>query len=300
MKNYYDIEGDGGSNVIEQVEAQKRSLAESLGEVQNVVAIGSGKGGVGKSTMTMQLACALVELGYSVSILDADLNGPCQARLGGLESRILIPGQNGAKVPTTRRGIGVVSMGTLIPEPFAVDFESLAPGSTHTWRATKEFAILNELLAGMDWGKLDFLLVDLPPGSERIVQYAELLGPEALFVLVSIPSDVARGVVARSVEALKRMPNPILGYIENMDGYFCRDCDRVKPLFPVTTPIDLGLNRLGSLPFDPQLASLCDRGGSLSDTPTLPSLELMTQCTAELCRRVDEVQQGLQSNEERR
>ena len=289
MKGYYDILGDGGSNVLEQVDAQQKRMAQSLSEVRNVLAIGSGKGGVGKSTMTMQLACALREQGYAVSILDADLNGPCQARLGGLRNTILVPGASGASVPTTESGIGVVSMGTLIPEPRAVEFESVATGSSHTWRATKEFTILRELLEGMDWGKLDYLLVDLPPGVERIVQHAELLGPTAMFILVTIPSDMSRGVVARSIEALKQTPNHILGYIENMNGYFCPDCQRVKPLYPVQSSIKFELPRLGTLPFDPALAAHCDRGFSLADLPTLPSWHLVQRTAQEICERAAEL-----------
>ena len=285
MKGYYDIVGDGGSDVLGQVEAQQQNLARSLSEVRNVLAIGSGKGGVGKSTMTMQLACALRAQGCAVSILDADLNGPCQARLGGLGNEILMPGTSGAQVPTTKSGIGVVSMGTLIPEPRPVEFESVATGSSHTWRATKEFTILRELLAGMDWGKLDYLLVDLPPGVERIVQYAELLGPAAVFVLVTIPSDLAKGVVARSIEALKSTPNHILGYIENMDGYLCPDCGSTKPLYPGTS-IKLELPRLGSVPFDPELAAHCDRGGSLAEVSALPSWRLVQQIAEEICERI--------------
>ncbi len=288
MKSYYDIAGDGGSNVVEQVEAQERSIARSLSGVRHIVAVGSGKGGVGKSTLTMQLACALHELGKAVSILDADLNGPCQARLGSLQERILVPDENGARVPTTRGGIGVVSTGSWIPEPRAVEFESVATGSSHTWRATKEFTLLRGLLAGMDWGDLDYLLVDLPPGAERIVQYAELLGPEALFVLVTIPSDMARGVVARSIDALQRSPNRILGYIENMDGYYCADCERVKPLFPTPRQVKLDLPCLGSVPFDPELAELCDRGGSVEDASELCSRQPVRRIAEELCDRVSE------------
>jgi len=288
VKGYYDIAGDGGSEILEQVRAQQESAARSLFGVRNLLAVGSGKGGVGKSTLTMQLACALRELGNAVSILDADLNGPCQARLGALQDRILVPGESGASVPTTRNGIGVVSMGTLFPEPRAVEFESVARGSSYTWRATKEFTILRELLACMDWGKLDYLLVDLPPGVERIVQYAELLGPTALFVLVAIPSDLAREVVARSIDALEKTPNRILGYVENMEGYYCSDCERVKPLFPAQRRVKLDLPCLGSVPFDPELAALCDRGGSLSDSPALPSWQPVRRIALEICQRVPE------------
>ncbi len=288
MKGYYDIVGDGGSSILEQVHAQQESVVRSLSGVRNLLAIGSGKGGVGKSTLTMQLACALRAQGNAVSILDADLNGPAQARLGALPDRILVPGESGAPVPTTRTGIGVVSMGTLVPEPHAVEFESVASGSSHTWRATKEFTILREILACMDWGKLDYLLVDLPPGVERIVQYAELLGPTAVFVLVTIPSDLARGVVARSIDALNKTPNRILGYVDNMEGYYCSDCERVKPLFPVQSRVKLDLPCLGSVPFDPELAALCDRGGSLSDSPALPSWQPVRRIAEEVCQRVSE------------
>ncbi|TDJ01478.1 MAG: hypothetical protein E2O73_04165, partial [Deltaproteobacteria bacterium] len=210
VKSYYDIAGDGGSDILQQVAVQQESVARSLSGVRNLLAVGSGKGGVGKSTLVMQLAYALRELGNAVSILDADLNGPSQARLGALQNRMLIPGESGAPVPTTRNGIGVVSMGSLVPEPRSVEFESVASGSSHTWRATREFTFLRELLACMDWGALDYLLIDLPPGAERIVQYAELLGPAALFVLVTLPSDLATGIVARSIDALNKTPNRIL------------------------------------------------------------------------------------------
>ncbi|MCH7706869.1 MAG: P-loop NTPase [Myxococcales bacterium] len=288
MKGYYDIVGDGGSDILEQVEAQQASISRNLSGVRNLLAVGSGKGGVGKSTLTMQLACALRELGHAVSILDADLNGPCQARLGTLQDRVLVPDDSGVPVPKTRNGIGVVSMGMVVPEPRAVEFESVASGSSHTWRATKEFTVLRELLACMNWGKLDYLLVDLPPGAERIVQYAELLGPATLFVLVTIPSDMSRGIVARSLDALAKTPNRILGYIENMDGYYCSDCGRVKPLFPVPSDVKLDLPCLGTVPFDPELAALCDRGGSLADSPGSFSWQPVQRIAEEVCRRASE------------
>ncbi len=302
MKGYYDIVGDGGSSILEQVYAQQESVVRSLSGVRNLLAIGSGKGGVGKSTLTMQLACALRAQGNAVSILDADLNGPAQARLGALPDRILVPGESGAPVPTTRTGIGVVSMGTLVPEPRAVEFESVASGSSHTWRATKEFTVLSELLACMDWGKLDYLLVDLPPGVERIVQYAELLGPTAVFVLVTIPSDLARGVVARSIDALNKTPNRILGYVENMNGYYCPDCERIKPLFPEQPQVKLDLPCLGSVPFDPELAALCDRGGSITDEPALYSWQPVRRIADEVCQRFSECASSAENSltEERR
>ena len=119
-------------------------------------------------------------------------------------------------------------------------------------------------------------MVDLPPGAERTVQYAEFLGPRTSFLLVTIPSEVARGVVARSVAALSKGPNRILGYVENMSGYYCRDCDAIKPLFVSPEgrgPENAGLPIpcLGSVPFDPELARHCDQGIPLADSPKLRS-----------------------------
>jgi ATP-binding protein involved in chromosome partitioning len=104
------------------------------------------------------------------------------------------------------------------------------------------------------------LLFDLPPGAERTVQYAEFLGPRTSFVLVTIPSEVARGVVARSVAALSGGPNRLLGYVQNMSGYYCRGCNAIKPLFDSPEPSGLEIPCLGTVPFDPELARHCDLG----------------------------------------
>ena len=251
MKRYHDIVGDGGSRVLEQVAEQRARITDGLAGVRHLVAVGSGKGGVGKSTLTLHLAGALRARGLRIAILDADFNGPSQARMAGVQGALFVPGRHKVALPRTSNGIGVFSMGSLIPESEALDFESAAPGESQTWRATKEFALLGEILGSFEWGSLDLLMFDLPPGAERTVQYADFLGPRTSFLLVTIPSEVARGVVARSVAALSKGPNRLLGYVENMSGYYCRDCNAIKPLFPSTRPPD-GLAqdgcRLGGVP----------------------------------------------------
>ncbi len=270
MKGYHDITGDGGSGIVEQVLEKRARITENLSAVRHLVAVGSGKGGVGKSTLTLQLASVLENRGLAVAILDADFNGPSQARLAGVRDAVLVPGAGRLPLPRTRSGIGVFSMGSLVPEEVAVDFESVAQGESHTWRATKEFSVLGEILCAFDWGRLDLLLVDLPPGAERTLQYAEFLGPKTQFVLVTIPTDLARGVVARSVAALRKAPNRLLGYVENMSGYWCPDCREVKPLFAPTEDRDLGIPCLGAVPFDPELARLSDQGLSVTERPDSP------------------------------
>jgi ATP-binding protein involved in chromosome partitioning len=123
-------------------------------------------------------------------------------------------------------------------------------------------------------------MFDLPPGAERTVQYAEFLGPRTSFLLVTIPSEVSRGVVARSVAALSKGPNRVIGYVENMSGYYCRDCNAIKPLFSSPQTSGLEIPCLGTVPFDPELARHCDLGVPLEDptgTPVGRALEHVAQ-----------------------
>ncbi len=273
MKTYRDIAGDGGSDVVAQVEAQQRAVAAALAGVRHRLAIGSGKGGVGKSTVTIALARALRRRGKSVAVLDADFNGPCQARLAGLSAAPWIPGEGGLALPRSAEGIGVASVGSLLPESAPMELASVARGEEQTWRATREFALLGQLMASVHWGELDVLLFDLPPGAERTRQYAQFLGGGTAFALVTIPSDLSRSVVARSISALEGTPTPLLGYVENMAGYYCRDCGEVKPLFP-RPAVELAIPRLGSIPFDPALAALGGGGAEPEpERPTTPAID---------------------------
>jgi ATP-binding protein involved in chromosome partitioning len=280
MKGYHDIVGDGGSRVLEQVAEQRTRIAHGLAGVRHLVAVGSGKGGVGKSTLTRHLAGALRARGLRLAILDADLNGPSQARMAGIRRATFVPGAAKVVLPRTADGIGVFSMGSVLPESESLEFETVAHGESHTWRPTREFALLGEILASFEWGQLDLLLVDLPPGADRTVQYADFLGPRTAFVLVTIPSQVSRGVVARSVAALSKRSNRLLGYVENMSGYYCRDCDGVKPLFSSDDESRLDIPCLGTVPFDPELARHCDLGiefTALRDTPVGLALDAVAQ-----------------------
>ncbi len=278
MKGYHDIVGDGGSRVLEQVAEQRTRITDGLAGVRHLVAVGSGKGGVGKSTLTLHLAGALSARGLRVAILDADFNGPSLARMAGVQGALFVPGSHKVSLPRTRNGIAVFSMGSVIPESEALEFESAAQGESHTWRAIREFSLLGEILGSFEWGALDLLMFDLPPGAERTAQYADFLGPRTSFLLVTIPSEVARGVVARSVAALSKGPNRLLGYVENMSGYYCRDCNAIKPLFASPEPFDavqrspssLRIPCLGTVPFDPELAQHCDRGFPLAELPDTP------------------------------
>jgi ATP-binding protein involved in chromosome partitioning len=295
MKGYYDIVGDGGSRILEQVAEQRTRITDGLAGVRHLVAVGSGKGGVGKSTLTLHLAGALRARGLRIAILDADFNGPSQARMAGVQGALFVPGSRKVALPRTANGIGVFSMGSMIPESESLEFESAAHGESHTWRATREFALLGEILGSFEWGALDLLMFDLPPGAERTVQYADFLGPfdaaqggpRVSFVLVTIPSEVSRGVVARSVAALSKGRNRLLGYVENMSGYYCRDCDAVKPLFVSSDSTRLEIPCLGTVPFDPELARHCDAGIPLADLPKTPVGRALDEVAQQLLYSLD-------------
>ena len=259
MKGYHDIVGDGGSRILEQVAEQRTRITDGLAGVRHLVAVGSGKGGVGKSTLTLHLAGALRARGLRIAILDADFNGPSQARMAGVQGALFVPGSHKVALPrTSERDRASSRWARSIPESEALEFESAAHGESHTWRATREFALLGEILGSFEWGALDLLMFDLPPGAERTVQYADFLGPRTSFLLVTIPSEVARGVVARSVAALSKGPNRLLGYVENMSGYYCRDCNAIKPLFVSPEPstrLRAGLGPGDPLPRDRPIRS---------------------------------------------
>jgi ATP-binding protein involved in chromosome partitioning len=266
MRSYSQIEGDGGSGVAEQIADLEAAIARRMAGIRHVVAVGSGKGGVGKSTLTRQLGAVLAASGKRVGILDADLNGPSQALLGGVRDIPPLPGEEGLLLPVSRDGLKILSVGSLLAEGEALSWPSASPRHTHVWRATRELAKLAELLAAVHWGPLDLLLVDLPPGPERTAQFADFLGPQAAVLLVSIPSALARGVVARSVSALGPLPNRLLGHVENMSGYACAGCDTIRPLFPESREAaELSLRCLGRIPFDPQLAALSDEGRAITE-----------------------------------
>jgi len=290
MRSYSQIEGDGGSGVAEQIADLEAAIARRMAGIRHVVAVGSGKGGVGKSTLTRQLGAVLAAAGKRVGILDADLNGPSQAMLNGVRNVPPLPGDEGLLLPVSREGVKVLSVGSLLAEGEALTWPSASPRHTHVWRATRELAKLAELLSAVHWGPLDVLLADLPPGPERTAQFADFLGPQTAVVLVSIPSALARGVVARSVSALAALPNRLLGHVENMSGYACAGCGTVRPLFPESKEAaELSLPCLGRVPFDPQLAALSDDGRAITEVPEAgPVAAALAEVARTLFERLEE------------
>jgi ATP-binding protein involved in chromosome partitioning len=270
MKRYRDIAGDGGSNIVGQVEAQQARLGARLGDVAAIVAIVSGKGGVGKSSITANLAGAFALAGARVGVLDADLNGPSMATMLGVRGRTLVVGADGVEPPDGALGIRVMSMDLLLAgDATPLTWDAPTQAEAHTWRGTMEANALREFLADTAWGALDVLLIDLPPGTDRLATIVGLVPALAGTVIVTIPSDVSRLVVGKSITVARAVPAPVLGLIENMSGMF--PGAGAEPLAR-----ESGIPFLGRVPFDPGLAAAADRGepyvAAAPDTPAARAL----------------------------
>ena len=277
MKKYRDIAGDGGSNIVGQVEAQQRRLVARLKDVRAIVAVVSGKGGVGKSSVTANLAGAFALGGARVGVLDADLNGPTMATMLGVRGRALVIGADGVEPPAGALGIRVMSMDLLLADdatPLTWDAPSQA--EAHTWRGTMEANALREFLADTAWGALDVLLIDLPPGTDRLATIAGLVPALTGTVVVTIPSDVSRLIVRKSITVALQAKAPLLGLIENMAGVFPGPGGE-------TLAEEAGVPFLGRVPFDPALAAAADRGEPyVAAAPEAPAARALAAIAARL------------------
>ncbi len=254
MKRYKDLAGDGGSDIVGQVHLQQARLRERLAAVSAIVAVVSGKGGVGKSSLTANLANCFALDGARVGVLDADLNGPTMAKMLGVRGRTLTVGADGVTAPTSALGVKVMSMDLLLPsDATPLVWEAPTQDEAYTWRGSMEANALREFLADTAWGALDVLLVDLPPGTDRLATITGLVPELGGTVIVTIPSDVSHLVVRKSLTVATQAKAPVLGLVENMAG-----------MFPGPAGADLareaGVRFLGSVPFDPELALAADRG----------------------------------------
>ena len=281
MKSYTELPNDAGSNIIGQVTAQMNRLQKRLASVKYTVAIMSGKGGVGKSALTANLATALTLKGSTVGVVDADINGPTLAKMMGVRNATLEYTPAGVKPAVTALGTKLISMDLLLAEDDApVLWNAHTQKDAFTWRSTMEVGALREFVADTEWGTLDYLLLDLPPGTDRLPNVAELIPDLGGVVVVTIPSEVSQLIVKKSVTMARDILKvPIIGVVENMAFYVCQHCGEKEPLFSTDKTLDTAFQQdlLGSVPFDPRLARSGDDGTLYLDEypDTLASEALM-------------------------
>jgi ATP-binding protein involved in chromosome partitioning len=294
MKTYSDLQGDGGSNVLEQVVAQRRQVAERLANVRHVVAVMSGKGGVGKSTVTASLASVLAHAGQRVGIVDADLNGPSIPALLALPAAPPRVGTAGLVPPESSLGVRVMSSGLYLEsadDPLRYQGPREDP---FTWRPTAEATTLREFLGNTVWGTLDWLLLDLPPGAERLPALLGLLPRLAGAVVVTLASPLSLASVRKSITSARDHDVRILGLVENMAASPCEACGSVTPFHGEANAVErvadeLELPWLGALPMDPQLVAAAEHGTAvLTQDETSPTRRAIQRLADSLTETLEE------------
>src|SRR6266581_7381288 len=216
MRTYHQLTDPDRSGLADQIGAQRKRVAARLAAVRRIVAVMSGKGGVGKSYVTAHLARGLARAGRSVGVLDADLNGPTipgllrdsHARRRTHESPEPARGMDGVKY---------VSMGQFLEEGSPLAFTGPAAES-FVWRGAMEASALREFLSDVEWGELDVLLFDLPPGMQRYLELCDILGNPPPVLTVTIPTPESRDAVRRAMRAAVDHGSEVLGIVENMVG----------------------------------------------------------------------------------
>jgi ATP-binding protein involved in chromosome partitioning len=250
--------------------------SEPLPGVKHIIAVASGKGGVGKSTVACNLAVGLAKLGLKVGVLDADLFGPSMPKLFGLHSKPSIAPDGKRLIPLESFGVKVMSIGFLIDE-----------GAPVVWRGPMVVSALNQLLREVVWGELDVLVVDMPPGTGDTQLTMAQNVPLAGAVIVSTPQDLALIDARRGIAMFNQVKIPLLGVVENMSYFVCPHCGGRTDVFSHggarKEAEKLGVPFLGEVPLDIAIRANSDDG-----RPVIASMAESPQANAllEIARRV--------------
>jgi len=261
---------------------------ERLGRrgIRSIIAIISGKGGVGKSFVTSALASELRRRGYEVGVLDADLTGPSIAKVLGVAGKPH-KGASGGIVPLkTQSGIKVMSINLVLDDP----------SMPVIWRGPIVNSVIRQLYWDVDWGELHYLLVDLPPGTSdaplTVFQSLPLDG----VVVVSSPQDLASMIVSKAVNMAKKMNAPILGLVENMSYLKCPSCGETIDIFGEPKgeklALSLGLPFLGGIPLDPSIARLSDQG-RIEEYSSSTIAGIVDELRTRAAKQTEQLTQGL-------
>jgi Mrp family chromosome partitioning ATPase len=231
----------------------------SLGKIKRKLIVMSGKGGVGKTSVSVNLAMALSKKGYKVGIMDVDIHGPDVPRMLGLDGLL-----------------GITADQRLVPIKFdenlaAVSIESLSQNKDDAiiWRGPIKHSVIRQFIGEVEWGELDFLIIDAPPGTgDEPLSVAQVIN-DAKAIIVTTPQEVALADVRKSINFCKTVKMGVLGVVENMSGFTCPHCDQVIELFGSgggeRTAKAFGLAVLGKIPFDPNVVAAGDRGVSFQE-----------------------------------
>ena len=234
--------------------AARQKLQHKLNCIKHKIIVMSGKGGVGKSTVAVNLATALLLAGNKVGLLDVDIHGPSIPTMLGLENEK--PGGSQEELlPVDLGGLKVMSLGFLLS----------SPDQAVIWRGPMKIGVIRQFLENVHWGELDYLIIDCPPGTgDEPLSICQLIGHLDGAVIVTTPQRVATVDVRKSINFCRQIQLNVLGIIENMSGFVCPKCGEVTQILPPgggrSMADDLGVPFLGAIPMDPQIAQAGDTG----------------------------------------
>jgi Mrp family chromosome partitioning ATPase len=242
-------------DVQKRMEAEQAQVRRRMARIRHKILVLSGKGGVGKSTVAVNLAVSLALKGKATGLLDIDIHGPSVPRILSLESKAVVPGQDGMLPVQMDGNLKVMSIGFLLP-----------PGDDAViWRGPRKYHTIKQFLKDVEWGDLDFLIVDSPPGTgDEPLAIAQLLEKADGAVVVTTPQDVALSDVRRGITFCRNLNLPVLGVIENMSGFVCPKCGQRTDIFRSgggeKMAREMNVPFLGRVPIDPQIVEACDSG----------------------------------------
>jgi ATP-binding protein involved in chromosome partitioning len=248
----------------------RRKLQSRLCRIRHKIVVLSGKGGVGKSTVAVNLATALMMAGKRVGLLDVDIHGPSVPTMLGLEGVTLHGGEDGL-LPIEVEGLKVMSLGFLLA----------SPDDAVIWRGPMKMGVIKQFLKDVAWGDLDYLIIDSPPGTgDEPLSVCQLIGTLDGAVVVTTPQKVATVDVRKSITFCRQLHVPVLGVVENMSGFVCPKCGEVSQILPSgggrRIAEDMGVAFLGSIPMDPLIAEAGDKGRAyMRHYAATPTAEIM-------------------------
>jgi ATP-binding protein involved in chromosome partitioning len=241
-------------NESEQDYLERQELTQRLCRIKHKVLVLSGKGGVGKSTIAVNLAVSLSLAGKRVGLLDVDIHGPSIPKMLHLEGAPVL-NEGDTILPIEVGDMKVLSLGFFLP----------GPDDAVIWRGPMKMGIIKQFLNDSDWGELDYLVIDLPPGTgDEPLSVCQLIGDAAGAVVVTTPQDVSVSDVRKSINFCRQLNMPVLGVVENMSGFVCPHCGEVTNIFKTgggeRMANEMGVPFLGRIPLDSKVGEACDAG----------------------------------------
>ncbi len=240
---------------LKKIRQQEEEARRRLSKIKHKIIVLSGKGGVGKSFITANIAAALAQKGYTVGVLDADIHGPSIPKIFGVHGQSLYAGPGGIMPLMGTGNVRVVSVDLMLPNEEAALI----------WRGPLKTGFIREVLSMVNWGEMDFLLVDLPPGTgDEALTIAQLIKDLDGAIIVTTPSDLTRIVVKKAISFCKQLNVRILGIINNMCCFICPKCGSKYYIFgkggAAKLAQEVGLQLLADIPLDPRISEAMDKG----------------------------------------